>query len=85
MMVSIIEQYGYLMTPEYRALNESRERQRNNSYIEQRFQQMKKEVIAELKPFIEQAASKSIEIKVQNNTTPALQELDKTIKNLGNL
>ncbi len=47
----------------------------------QKYQQMKKEIVEELKPFITQA----IDIQVQNNATPALQELDKMLKNLGNL
>ena len=46
----------------------------------QRFAQMKKDIVEELKPFITQA----IDIKVQNNATPALQELNKMLKNLGN-
>ncbi len=84
-MASIIEQYEGIMSPEYRTLNRVREKYRNNSYIEQLFQQIKKEVIEDMKPFIEQAASRSIEIKVKNSATPALQELDRTVKNLGNL
>ena len=47
----------------------------------QSFQQLKKEIIEELKPFLSQA----IDIQVQNNTTTALQELDKMLKNIGNL
>ncbi len=47
---------------------------------QKRLAEMKKEVIEELKPFITQA----IDIQVQNNATPALQELNKMLKNLGN-
>ena len=45
-----------------------------------RLVEMKKEIIEELKPFITQA----IDIQVQNNATPALQEMNKMLKNLGN-
>jgi hypothetical protein len=52
-MRSILESYGYLMPPEYRAYNEAMERTRNNSFFEKLKADMKKEIIAELKPFLE--------------------------------
>ncbi len=82
-MRSIIQQYGYLMSPEYQAFNEAKDKYRQNYDIDQRFLKMKAEIIADLKPFIEQAASKSISIQVQNNALPALKEIDNLLKNIG--
>ena len=41
------------MPPEYRAYNAAMERARNNSYFEKLKADMKKEIIVELKPFLE--------------------------------
>ena len=48
-------------------------------------ERLKQEIIAELKPYIDQMASNSITIQVKENAIPALKELDETIKNLGHL
>ena len=44
-------------------------------------EQLKREILAECENMIEQR----INFQIQNNALPALKELDRTLKNMGNL
>ena len=52
-----------------------------NERAKEELAQMKKDIVEELKPFITLA----IDIQVKNNATPEFRELDRLLKNLGNL
>ena len=73
-MSSIIEQYGYLMTPEYRALNESRERAFQLVKDREDRQRLKEEIIAEV--------MKRIQIEYKTNATQAAKELQTAINSV---
>ena len=69
-MRSVIEEYGYLMSPEYRALNESREK----ALQQVDRQRLKEEIIAEV--------MKRIQIEYKTNATEAAKELQTAINSV---
>ena len=69
-MRSVIQEYGYLMTPEYRALNESREK----SLQQVDRQRLKEEIIAEV--------MKRIQVEYKTNATQAAKELQDAINSV---